>query len=522
MTRAEVEESVTHISPLLKFENVYKEVGSNAILTPNDLQELFVKKYLPVEDLFEKDEECYFYTRRWTSNPGYILHDLLTNKRYGGKIDLDEISNLSLCETVVFCDESVPKVPSDFFKWINYEQTGSSNPIEDYENNEELLNAYAKSRIELDFYRDLSGRPTAGQNDEKYIEYARNQTTQKRATCNVVFNRPYLLLQAANLVASSFYGSIKRINGMVTFVPPPLGDKVLYAPLVTRANVVDGEFIFQRTNDNDYINHVDVTWLDPDDNFRPKVEVVRFVPYDTPTTTQSLTGKGLPQKTPTREVFGGFEEDYTGTVDEDSWKEAWEHEINNFGVRPRQVVAAGAITRGQAIRYGRHLLLTSRLQNTLVSYRASLDQMTLTPGDVVRISEPIRNTDGVRLGGRCNVVDSKNPSNVVIKLDDLIETDEAGETLYVMNAAGRGISGKIKSFSQETVICDFSDIAETETLEFVENCIYTIAPKTSEDFEELYQIISIQELEPFQSAFTAVKYLPNKFDMIEGTWKQEL
>ena len=63
-----------------------------------------------------------------------------------------------------------------------------------------------------------------------------------------------------------------------------------------------------------------------------------------------------------------------------------------------EVIAFGATTRGQAIRYGKWKLLTSKLQKEVISFKTGENGAYLKPGSVVNIQDADRNS--VRYSGR--------------------------------------------------------------------------------------------------------------------------
>lgn len=72
--------------------------------------------------------------------------------------------------------------------------------------------------------------------------------------------------------------------------------------------------------------------------------------------------------------------------------------IARYGVQITQVAAFGAMSRGVARRMGRGILLSSRLQTEMVSFQVGLDGTLAVPGQIIRVADPAR--AGKRQGGR--------------------------------------------------------------------------------------------------------------------------
>lgn len=89
-----------------------------------------------------------------------------------------------------------------------------------------------------------------------------------------------------------------------------------------------------------------------------------------------------------------------------------------------EVVAFGATTRSQAIRYGKWKLLTSKLQKEIVSFKTGENAGYLKPGSIINIQDADR--DRVRYSGR--VVSAATASGVTQVTIDRAITLNAGET----------------------------------------------------------------------------------------------
>jgi hypothetical protein len=99
--------------------------------------------------------------------------------------------------------------------------------------------------------------------------------------------------------------------------------------------------------------------------------------------------------------------------------------VVNNRVFSEEVVAFGATTRGQAIRYGKWKLLTSKLQKEIVSFRTGENGSFLKPGSIIAIQDADRTA--VRYSGRV-----QSASTTTIALDANV-TLAAGQdhTMYI-------------------------------------------------------------------------------------------
>ena len=105
-----------------------------------------------------------------------------------------------------------------------------------------------------------------------------------------------------------------------------------------------------------------------------------------------------------------------------------------------EVVAFGATTRSQAIRYGKWKLLTSKLQKEIVSFKTGENAGYLKPGSIINIQDADR--DRVRYSGR--IVSATTTQVTIDKAITLI----AGET-YQLHVF---VSGSATYLLQETAV----------------------------------------------------------------------
>ncbi|WJZ48860.1 putative tail protein [Halomonas phage vB_HmeY_H4907] len=171
---------------------------------------------------------------------------------------------------------------------------------------------------------------------------------EPRFTFNTVLASQKEAITALHTLASAFRGMTYWGTNTVMPVADMPADPV---KLVTPANVIDGEFVYEGTGLKARHSVAMVSYNDPNDNYRQQVEVV-----------------------------------------EDA------EAIELYGWRPLEINAVACTSRGQAHRLGKWTLASERAETETVSYRASLDHADVRPGDIISVSDPT--TAGARLGGR--------------------------------------------------------------------------------------------------------------------------
>lgn len=171
---------------------------------------------------------------------------------------------------------------------------------------------------------------------------------EPRFTFNTVLASQEEAITALHTLASAFRGMTYWGTNTVMPVADMPADPV---KLVTPANVIDGEFVYEGTGLKARHSVAIVSYNDPNDNYRQQVEVV-----------------------------------------EDA------EAIEQYGWRSLEINAVACTSRGQAHRLGKWTLASERAETETVSYRASIDHADIRPGDIISVSDPT--TAGARLGGR--------------------------------------------------------------------------------------------------------------------------
>lgn len=222
-----------------------------------------------------------------SSNPAWILYDVLTNTRYGlgNYIQATQIDKTALYKIGKYCDELVPNGEGGF---------------------------------------------------------------EKRFTINTTIHETKEAYKLISDLTSAFRGMAYWSGGLVGFTQDAPADPVM---TFTNANVIDGVFNYTGAARADKHSVVLVSWNDPAEKYRQKIEYVE---------------------------------------DRDL--------IALYGYRKLETISFGCTSRAQANRAGRWILYTEKFESNLINFKTGLDSSLLLPGQIIMIHDQFR--AGKRLGGR--------------------------------------------------------------------------------------------------------------------------
>jgi predicted phage tail protein len=245
----------------------------------------------------------------WSNNPAWVFYDLLTNTRYGAGSFIGEanVDRYSLFPVAQYCDELVPN------------GKGGTEP-------RFTFNAYITDRGEA--------------------------------------------YEVLNALAAAFRGMLYFSEGSVVAIQDkPKAVTKIFTP----ANVI------QKTDDNGIVTEPPfsyegtarrarktialVSWNDPEDNYKAKIEYV---------------------------------EDRDG--------------LERYGYHETEVRAFGTTSQGQAQRIGRWILLTNQLETEMLTFKVATEGFFVLPGEIIGIADPAKG--GKRYGGR--VISGSSSSSIAI------------------------------------------------------------------------------------------------------------
>jgi predicted phage tail protein len=232
-----------------------------------------------------------FYTA-WTDNPVWCFYDMLTNTRYG------------------------------LGSHIAYKNIGTTNLYK--------IAQYCDEPVQDGF-----------------------GNYESRFTCNLYIQSRGDAYQVLNTMASVFRAMVywDSVRGMTAVQDAP-GSIIAQ---FTNANIIDGTFNYTGSASQARHTTALVTWNDPAEHYKQKVE---------------------------------FVENAT--------------DVSRFGVNQLDIPAIGCTSRGQAHRIGKWALFSESLETEIVHFKTGFEGLSIKPGDLIRTIDSFR--AGLRYGGRIATV----------------------------------------------------------------------------------------------------------------------
>ena len=272
---------------------------------------------------------------------------------------------------------------------------------------------------------------------------------EPRFTCNLYLQTREQAYKVVQDMASVFRGMAYWSGGAITVTQDSPQDPVYQ---FTAANVVDGEFAYQGSSAKARHTVALVSWVDPDDFYRQKVEYV---------------------------------EDLAG--------------IARYGVVQADVVAMGCTSRGQANRVGKWLLYSEQSESEIITFRTGLEGAVVRPGDVVKVADASRG--GMRLGGRIAAA-----TTVGVTLDQ--DLPAGSWRISVVLPTGVVEERQVGSLSGQTV-----GVTSAFSMAPQVGAIWVLSSTLVE--AQLFRVVQVAESEPGVHEITALAHNPSKYGAIE-------
>ena len=193
-----------------------------------------------------------------------------------------------------------------------------------------------------------------------------NGGLEPRFTTNVYFQKATDAYKVLKDLSTVFRGMLYWLDGNIF---PIMDEPKNPVYNFTTGNVIDGLFSYQSTGSKTRTNQTVVTWINPEQDYKQEALLV----------------------------------------------EDKENIIETGKIISENAVAFGAVTEGQATRYGRWKVWTAKNQTEIVSFKTALGAAFLAPGDVVNIQDANRASSQLQYSGR--VSSASTPSTTVIPLD---------------------------------------------------------------------------------------------------------
>lgn len=330
----------------------------------------------------------------WTNNPAWIFYDLVTNSRYGLGDFIQE---------------------SSVDKWSLYS-----------------IGKYCDELV-----------------PDGFGGY------EPRFTCNAYIQTRYEAYNLLAQMASIFRAIIFWSQGQITCVQDSPSD---VKAILTSSNVIDGQFNYSGSSVKTRHTVCLVTWNDPSDRYKQKVEYV---------------------------------EDAEG--------------ISTYGVVQTEIQAFGCTSRGQAHRLGKWLLLSERLETETVTFKAGMDVALVYPGAVIQTQDPFRS--GKRFGGR--LTNDSTLTSLSIDSAVEIENGKSYEISVVLPSGEVFTSGILNSPGIYSIL----QLEEVLPNILPSGTVWVLA--VSDLSLEEWRVINISEESPGIVSISALSTNKGKYDSIE-------
>lgn len=327
----------------------------------------------------------------WTNNPAWVFYDIVISDRFGlgQRINQQQIDKWELYRIAQYCDQLVP-----------------------------------------------DGKGGDG--------------TEPRYVCDVYVqdrNEAYNVLRD---FAAIFRGMTYWGGGQIVILADMPRD-IDYS--YTRANVIDGKFIYSSSSSKEKYSTALVSYSDPQNGYADAMEPV-------------------------------FEPDL----------------VSRFGFNQLEVTAIGCTRQSEANRKGRWGILTNN-KDRMVTFSVGLDGNIPQPGYIIAVADEL--LSGKVTGGRVSAIDGRN-----ITLDR-VASAVSGDRLILNLPSGQSQARTIQTVSGKviTVTTEYSETPETE-------CVWVV--ESEELYAQQYRVVSVTENESNQFTITAIQHDPSKYEHVDS------
>ncbi|TGW21102.1 host specificity protein J [Stenotrophomonas maltophilia] len=230
----------------------------------------------------------------------------------------------------------------------------------------------------------------------------------------------------------------------------------------SQANVVDGKFTYTGSGGKARHTVALVSWSDPDDFGRQKVEPVQL-----------------------------------------------QEGIARYGVNQIEVTAFGCHSKSQAQRVGLHILYSENLETETVSFAVGLDALNCMPGDVIHVADAKR--AGRRNSGRISAATASS-----LTLDVVPPSMQVGDLLRATLPGGKTEARTINGVNPQTRVVT---VSAPWSVVPVAQSIW--ATESSDLVMQQFRVISITEEDGLTYRITGLTHRPDKFGAIDDGTRLE-
>ena len=175
--------------------------------------------------------------------------------------------------------------------------------------------------------------------------------------------------------------------------------------------------------------------------------------------------------------------------------------IARYGYNVKKMTAYGCTSRGQAHRYGKWVLETSRLEQCTITFTVGRQGLMHLPGDIIEVAD--NNYAGQVIGGRVIAVNGRQ-----VTLDRAVEITENSHLSY-LNADYQ--LTKIKVISAQGAVITLDTVPDG--LNEYDNWVL----KTPTVSTQLYRALGISENDDGSYTITALQHEPQKEGIVDGS-----
>lgn len=177
--------------------------------------------------------------------------------------------------------------------------------------------------------------------------------------------------------------------------------------------------------------------------------------------------------------------------------------IARYGYNVKKMTAFGCTSRGQAHRYGKWVLETSRLEQCTITFAVGRQGLMHLPGDIIEVAD--NNYAGKVLGGRVIAINGKK-----VTLDQPVEIK--GESYLNYITADGLVKIKIKSVDKTNpAIVDLDSVPQG--LSVFDNWVL----KSGVVSTQFYRALGITENDDGSYTITALQHEPQKQAIVDGS-----
>ena len=177
--------------------------------------------------------------------------------------------------------------------------------------------------------------------------------------------------------------------------------------------------------------------------------------------------------------------------------------IARYGYNVKKMTAYGCTSRGQAHRYGKWVLETSRLEQCTITFAVGRQGLMHLPGDIIEVAD--NNYAGKVLGGRVVAISGKK-----VTLDQPVEIKGESYLNYITTDGSTKI--KIKSVDKSNpAIIELDSMPQG--LSIFDNWVL----KSGVVSTQLYRALGITENDDGSYTITALQHEPQKEAIVDGS-----